>query len=299
MNSKIDLHMHSKISDGTDTVPELLEKIQNLGITTFAVTDHDAIESALQMERIVPAGLRFIRGVELSCKTEIAKCHILGYNYDAANSEFLTLLDEANGLRKNKLHRRLRYLEKEFGLTFSAHDIAWLESMRSAGKPHLEPLVRKQLKPALPGEEPVNIYETYFKHLPGARIDAIRAVKAVKAAGGIAVWAHPLGGTGEKRLTEEQFRAQLDLLCNAGIDALECYYSEYTKEEIETLCRVAGGKGLKISGGSDYHGTRKPHLHPGMLNKEDDIVAEDKLTVLELLGITGETLSAGLHEITK
>ena len=283
MNSKIDLHMHSGISDGTDTAPELLEKIQNLGITTFAVTDHDAIDSALQMVRIVPAGIRFIRGVELSCKTEIAKCHILGYNYDAARPGFLILLEEANALRKNKLHTRLRYLEREFGFVFSSQDIAGLEAMRSAGKPHLEQLVRKQLKPALPGEEPVNIYETYFKHLPSARIDAIRAVKTVKAAGGIAVWAHPLGGTGEKRLSEEQFRAQLELLCNAGIDALECYYSEYTKEEIEELCRVAGERGLKISGGSDYHGTRKPHLHLGMLNKENRIIAKEKLTVLELL----------------
>ena len=283
MSSKVDLHMHSVISDGTDTAAKLLEKIQKLGITTFAVTDHDAIDSALKMESIVPAGIRFIRGVELSCKTKIAKCHILGYNYDANNTEFLKLLEEANALRKNKLHNRLRYLEKEFGFHFIEQDIAWLESMRSAGKPHLETLVRKQLRPAMPGEEPVNIYETYFKNLPSARIDAIGAIKAVKAAGGIAVWAHPFGGTGEKRLTEEQFHDQLELLCNAGIDGLECYYSEYTKEEIETLCSIAVQKGLKISGGSDYHGTRKKHLHLGMLNKDDEVIAEEKLTVLNIL----------------
>ena len=283
MNSKIDLHMHTIISDGTDTIPQLLEKIQDLGITTFAVTDHDAIESSLEMESIVPAGIRFIRGVELSCKTEIAKCHILGYNYDVTNPEFQNMLEEANALRKNKLHKRLRYLEEEFGFRFIEQDIAWLETMRSAGKPHLEVLVRKQIRPPMPGEEPVNIYEKYFKHLPSARIDAIGAIKAVKAAGGIAVWAHPLGGTGERRLPEEQFFKQLDLLCSVGLDGLECYYSEYTKEEIEMLCNIANQKGLCISGGSDYHGTRKKHLHLGMLNKEDAIIDSSKLTLLDML----------------
>ena len=283
MSSKVDLHMHSIVSDGTDTIPELLEKIQKLGITTFAVTDHDAIDSALKMESDVPAGIRFIRGVELSCKTIIAKCHILGYNYNANNTEFLNLLDEANALRKNKLHNRLRYLEKEFGFYFNEQDIAWLESMRSAGKPHLETLVRKQLQPTMPGEEPVNIYETYFKNLPSARIDAIRAIKAVKAAGGIAVWAHPFGGTGEKRLTEADFQAQLEMLCDVGIDGLECYYSEYTGEEIKTLCNIATQKGLKISGGSDYHGTRKKHLHLGMLNKDDMVIDKFQLTILNVL----------------
>ena len=50
-------------------------------------------------------------------------------------------------------------------------------------------------------------------------------------------------------------------------------------EEVEALCRAA--KGLLISGGSDYHGTGKPHLHLGMLNKEDVIIDRTQLTVLE------------------
>ncbi|MEE3455084.1 MAG: PHP domain-containing protein, partial [Succiniclasticum sp.] len=82
MNSKVDLHMHSRASDGSDWIPGLLRKIQKLGIRTFALTDHDTIKGVQRMEKIVPDGIRFIRGIELSCKTEVAKCHILGYNYD-------------------------------------------------------------------------------------------------------------------------------------------------------------------------------------------------------------------------
>ena len=147
----------------------------------------------------------------------------------------------------------------------------------------LAELIRKRLQQEQPGITDKEIVAAYFKNLPGGRVDALRGIRAIKAAGGIAVWAHPLGGTGERRISAENFSKQLDLLCSVGLDGLECYYSEFTKEEIEMLCNTATQKGLKISGGSDYHGTGKPHLHLGMLNKEDAVIAEEKLTVMELL----------------
>lgn len=283
MNSKMDLHMHSIISDGSDTIPELLGKIQKMGITTFAVTDHDAIDGALQMERIMPADIRFIRGVELSCKTDIAKCHILGYHYDTGNDEFLAFMEEAHAMRDKKTENRFCCLTKEFGFSFTAEEVASVKNKKSPTKADFAELLISKLRNTEPGITKKDVFKRYLQKLPSGRVDAIRAIKAIKAAGGIAVWAHPLGGTGEKRLSEDQFRAQLDLLCSVGLDGLECYYSEYTKEEIEMLCDAATQKGLKISGGSDYHGTRKPHLHLGMLNKEDEPIAKEKLTVLNLL----------------
>ena len=282
MNSKIDLHMHTVVSDGTDPIPELLKKLQALGITTFAVTDHDAIDGALEMERIVPAGIKFIKGVELSCKTEVAKCHILGYNYDPDHAAFRKFVEEANDVRMNKTERRWKYLTEELGFNFSEEERAALFKIKSPAKPAFAELIQKHLPPVQPGEEPIDIYKKYFENFPGGRVDAIGAIKAVKAAGGIVVWAHPLGGTREKRLTEKQFRNQLELLCNAGIDGLECYYSEYTMDEVEMLRSAASEKGLLISGGSDYHGTGKPHLHLGMLNKDDAIIQEELLTVLDM-----------------
>ena len=77
MNSYVDLHIHSKASDGTDLIPGLLLKIQETGIKTFALTDHDTIKGLLELQEIVPAGITFIRCVELSCKTEVAKCHMM------------------------------------------------------------------------------------------------------------------------------------------------------------------------------------------------------------------------------
>lgn len=283
MNSRIDMHMHSRFSDGTDWVPALLRKIQKLGITTFALTDHDTIKGALRMQKIVPDGIRFIRGVELSCKTEIAKCHILGYNYDPENREFREFAAEAHAVRDDKTERRIQYLKKDLGFTLTEAEIAAVKSKTSPTKFDFAELIRKRLQKERPGITNKEIVAAYFKNMPGGRVDALRGIKAIKAAGGIAVWAHPLGGTGERRISAENFSKQLALFCSVGLDGLECYYSEYTKEEIEMLCDAATQSGLKISGGSDYHGTGKKHLHLGMLNKEDAVIDSSQLTLLDLL----------------
>lgn len=283
MNSYVDLHMHSKASDGTDLIPGLLLKIQESGIKTFALTDHDTIKGVLEMQDIVPAGVTFIRGVELSSKTEVAKCHILGYNYDTENKEFRAFVEEAHEVRKDKFERRIRYLKETFDIEFTEEEMAELKKDNSPGKPQIAAMLLKKLKPDYPELTVDDIFKTYLKSLPSGRVDGIRAVKAIIAAGGVAVWAHPLGGIREKRLDAEKFSKQLRVLMDAGIRGLECYYSEYTMEEVEKLCCAAKEHGILISGGSDYHGTGKPHLHLGMLNKEDKIIEEEKLTVLDVL----------------
>jgi len=283
MNSYVDLHMHSIASDGTDLIPGLLQKIQETGIKTFALTDHDTIKGVLEMQDIVPEGITFIRGVELSCKTKIAKCHILGYNYDTENKEFRAFVEEAHDVRKDKFERRIRYLKETFDIEFTEEEMAELKKDNSPGKPQLAGMLLKKMKPDQPELTVDDIFKTYLKNLPSGRVDGIRAVKAIIAAGGVAVWAHPLGGVREKRLDAEKFSKQLLVLIDAGIRGLECYYSEYTMDEVEKLCSAAKEHGLLISGGSDYHGTGKPHLHLGMLNKEDKIIEEEKLTVLDVL----------------
>ena len=69
MANKIDLHIHSTASDGSDTIPELLDKIRKSGIHTFAVTDHDTIDGTMEMDQLDTNGLRYIRGIEFSCIT--------------------------------------------------------------------------------------------------------------------------------------------------------------------------------------------------------------------------------------
>ena len=134
MSSMVDLHMHSKASDGTDFIPELLKSIQIHGIKTFALTDHDTIKGVLDMENLVPEGIRFIKGVELSCKTKVAKCHILGYNYDPSNTGFLKFVAEAHDVRIKKNHNRLTYLKKIYDIEFTDEEIR-TDGMETSDEP--------------------------------------------------------------------------------------------------------------------------------------------------------------------
>ncbi|MBQ3759766.1 MAG: PHP domain-containing protein, partial [Synergistaceae bacterium] len=111
MASTVDLHIHTNASDGTDTPEQLLWNIQKAGITIFSITDHDTIKGALKMKRIIPRGIRFVQGVEFSCRTESgAKCHILGLNYDENNPNFQDALRTGDNLRRDKFYMRIKLL---------------------------------------------------------------------------------------------------------------------------------------------------------------------------------------------
>ena len=266
MASSIDLHIHTTASDGSDTPVQLAQKLIAAGIRTFSVTDHDTIDGALEMEALVPEGTVYIRGVEFSCVSQAGKCHILGYGYDPRHPAFQAALEEGRQLRLEKLERRLAHLRENFGIELTAEEDRWLRSRQSPGKPHLgRILVDRGLAPDLS-----TAIKRYLKNVPGRdRIDARTAVEAIAASGGLPVWAHPLGGEGERRLDRAEFEAQLTVLMDCGIRGLECWYSRYAMEDVRFLLDQAKRHGLTVTGGSDYHGTNKRNLELGMLNCED------------------------------
>ena len=281
MNNKIDLHMHTIASDATDTVEQLLEKIQNSGIQTFSITDHDTIISSQAMETLVPDDLHFIRGVEFSCITPFKKCHILGYGYDPADEEFQSALQLVYDLRKAKVACRIAYMEDVLNIKLTEEELAVLHSQASPGKPNFARIVvNRGLAPDIRTAiaEYINPCKT-----PADGIDAEIAVKGIIHAGGIPVWAHPLGGEGERRLSEEEFQIQLKDLLADGIQGLECFYSRYTLDEIEFLIEQAKIHNLLISAGSDYHGANKANINPGKLNTDNLPIDTDRVSLIQAL----------------
>ena len=276
-----DLHMHTAASDGSDTVPELLEKLTDSGITTFSVTDHDTVDGALEMEQIVPTSFRYIRGIEFSCVSPCGKCHILGYGYDPASPDFQDTLACGRTLRAAKLACRLRALDEKFGIRLTAEELAWLHAQKSPGKPHIAQLLAA--RGMFPDINTAIRDAVNYCRAPNSRIPAEQAVSAILAAGGIPVWAHPLGGEGEPLLSENDFAVQLSCLRSFGIRGLECFYSRYTQEQTRFLQEHAGRNGLAVSGGSDYHGKNKAGIFPGKLNASCEPVPEDQITLLTLL----------------
>ena len=262
MASRVDLHIHTTASDGADTPRVLAEKIAAAGLELFSVTDHDTVAGAMEMEKIVPDGVRYIRGVEFSCVSPAGKCHILGYGYDPEHPALLEALAEGRRLRLEKLDRRLEQLRRDHGIELTEAERSWLLSLGSPGKPHLGQIIRNRgLAPDLDGA-----IRGFIRDVPGRdRIEAKMAIGAITAAGGFPVWAHPLGGEGEKRLTEEKFESQLETLLGYGLRGLECRYSRYGRKESEFLLDHAARLGLTPTGGSDYHGSNKKDIQLGQL----------------------------------
>ena len=280
MEYPVDLHLHTTASDGSQTPAQLLESIRAAGLQIFSVTDHDTLDGALEMAAIVPEDLRYIMGIEISCITPAGKCHILGYGFDPHHPAIQDILAREIQLRREKVKRRIAFLEARFGIRLTKEESQWLYGLTTPLKLHFGILLRDR------GLAPdIGTAITQYMDLCDVgndRIDADFAIRGILQAGGIPVWAHPLGGENEPHLTQTAFDAQLVCLKAAGIQAMECYYSRYSQADIGYLLEKARSHSLLISGGSDYHGNNKPDLFPGKLNTEEMPVSPDSLTILQV-----------------
>lgn len=275
--SHIDLHMHSTCSDGSDDPLTLLEHVREAHITTFSLTDHDTIKGNAIIREHVQQDMTFINGIEFSTITPIRQAHVLGYGFDETNEVLIEAIQKGEALRKHKLEVRLGYLKQQ-GVILKEEDIDDLRSLEIAAKPHI---ARALIKNGY-GSTITEAINTYLSGCPqeNDRLDARSAIKAIKAAKGRVIWAHPLGGENVKRMSEERFYKQLHFLLDAGIEGLEVYYSRYNQDEVAFLENVANKYHLLISGGSDYHGKNK-NIHLGELNAFGKEIVKEKLTIIE------------------
>ena len=280
--AEIDLHLHSNNSDGSDTIDELAKNIINAKLKIFALTDHDTVEGCAQMAKLIPNEIIFIPSIELTCKADSIKCHILGYNCDYKNKKLLDLIAKGKKLRTLKLETRIQYLKEVWNIDLTKEEKDWLYSRKSVVKTHLANVIVNR---GLASEN----QEAMRKYLDGCktgntRFTAEEAIDAIISAGGIPVWAHPLGGEGEVHMSSANFLPRLEIMKSFGIKGLECHYSRYTKQEAEFLVNCANKNNLLISGGSDYHGSNKD-IPIAKLNVENTYVNRSALTILKELGI--------------
>ena len=281
--TKIDLHIHSNCSDGSDSIEELVEIIKGNNLGIFALTDHDTVSGCDIMAKLIPENIKFIKGVELTCITQGIKCHILGFGCDDKNEKLLSLIEKGKQLRRIKFETRVKYLKDELNIELTQEELDWLNSRNSVTKTHFANiLVQRGL-----AEDPVSAMKKYLDNCKtqNANFDAKQAVEVLVEAGAIPVWAHPLGGEGEVHISFENFEKRLEHMISLGIKGLECYYSRYNEVEIVFLKKCAKKYNLLISGGSDYHGKNKKNITPAKLSVDDFQAKYSDLSVLKYLDV--------------
>ncbi len=276
--AKADLHIHSNHSDGSDTIKELVKNIEHANIEIFALTDHDSIEGCIEIEKFLPPSIKFIPSIELTCKAGDIKCHILGYNCDPQNSTLNNLIQKGKGLRKQKLETRIDYLKSQWGIELTQEEKEWLYSRKSVVKTHIANILVNR------GLACDNV-SAMKKYLDGCksgdtRFSGEEAIAAIISAGGIPIWAHPLGGEGEPHLAAAEFLPKLKTMLSFGIRGLECYYSRYNEIEINFLLECCKNYNLLASGGSDYHGTNKT-IPLAKLNTNNSPIDSRNLSILD------------------
>lgn len=254
--AKIDLHMHSTVSDGTDTPEQILINVKAAGIQLFALTDHDDIKGC----RVIQSLLKeddplFICGVEFSCKDELGQYHILGYQYHADAQPIRDVVRLGHSYRINKVKARLDFLEREYHFAFPQEELEKLFQMDNPGKPHIGNLMVKYGY-ANTKEEAIKEYINRI-HFRQDYVRPEEAIEGILLSGGIPVLAHPSYGSGDQIIVGEEMNERLQHLISFGLQGVECFYSGFTQRLQNEMLGFAKQYNLYVTAGSDYHGTNK------------------------------------------
>ena len=251
----IDLHTHTIVSDGTDSPAQLVNKALAQGLETLAITDHDAIagwQSAIQTLR---GNLKLVLGAEISCLTKDGiSVHMLGLLFDGTNSTLLEMLENTRDERLPRMRKMIELMRAD-GIDISLGDVESVMPVGATmGRPHLaDALVAKKLIKSRDEafQELLNNESKYYvAHLAPTPVEAI---KIIRAAGGVAVIAHPFASLRGRILQSNDFIE----LKNAGLNGIEVNHRDQSNEERENLLSIARDLDLVITGSSDYHGTGK------------------------------------------
>ncbi|MET8897705.1 PHP domain-containing protein [Streptomyces albogriseolus] len=251
---RIDLHTHSTASDGTDTPAELVRKAAAAGLDVVALTDHDTTRGHAEALAALPQGLTLVPGAELSCRLDGVSMHLLAYLFDP---EEPALLAERELVRDDRVPRAKGMIAKlnELGVPVTWEQVARIAGGGSVGRPHVaSALVELGVVGSVSDAfTPEWLADGGRAYVPKHETDPFEAVRLVKNAGGVAVFAHP-AAVKRGRTVPESAIAEL---AEAGLDGIEVDHMDHDPDARARLRGLAGELGLLVTGSSDYHGSRK------------------------------------------
>ena len=256
----IDLHTHSTFSDGSDTPEALVALGAQVGLSAMALTDHDNMGGADQfLQACRRRGITGLTGVEISAEVPSGSLHILGYGIDPTHAELLKHLDRVLDGRAWRNEQILQKLN-ELGLVLTWAEVAAQAGEDVVGRPHFARAMQKRGYISSTQEA----FDNYLAKGKPAYVDRYRlapadGIRLIRAAGGLAVIAHPFTWIAEST----EFESALVGLVQQGLGGIEAYYPEHGHERKIAYLRLAHKLGLVVTGGTDYHGAAKPNVALG------------------------------------
>lgn len=264
--STIDLHTHTRRSDGVLEPADLVRAAAAAGVTLLAITDHDTLAGVREVGALQdPPSIEILPGVEINAvigeREDLweAELHILGLGVDPTDEAFEAALDRQRSGRRRRFERMIDRL-RELGVPVDAQ-VGGLESDDD------DALGRPTVARALVDAGYATSVEDAFRRLLGRGMPAyvaregmgpVEAIRAIRAAGGLAVLAHFREAPAQVPLIRE--------LMGIGLGGLEVYYRTFEASIVAALADLAGDLALVPTGGSDYHGDLGPYAesHAGL-----------------------------------
>jgi predicted metal-dependent phosphoesterase TrpH len=255
---RIDLHTHSTASDGTDAPADLIAAAAAAGLDVVAITDHDTTAGWSAALAARPPGLTVVPGVEVSCVHQDGdgrrtSLHLLAYLADPDNP---AIADEWRRLRES---RRVRGRTMVENLAADGYPITWaqvstLAGGGSVGRPHIgRALVDSGVVPDVDSAFRDLLSSRRPYYVRKADSDVFAAIRLVRAAGGLPVFAHPIARR-RGPVVSDQTIADMTA---AGLVGIEVDHPDHEPADREHAAGLARDLGLIGTGSSDYHGTNK------------------------------------------
>ncbi|QTE30002.1 PHP domain-containing protein [Pengzhenrongella sicca] len=252
----IDLHTHSRASDGTDAPAAVVAAAAAAGLGVVALTDHDTTagwaEAALAAAE---TGVTVVRGTEVSARARGISVHLLSYLQDPAHPALLVELTRTRSARLDRARTMVELLGPDFGLTW-ADVVAQTLPDTTIGRPHIaDALVARGVVADRTAAFATMLVPRSKYYVPHYAPDVLAAIGAVRAAGGVPVFAHP-GALERGRVVSD---ATIEAMADAGLAGLEVHHRDHSPEQVARLTALADRLGLLATGSSDYHGAGKPN----------------------------------------
>jgi 3',5'-nucleoside bisphosphate phosphatase len=241
----IELQSHSTVSDGQLAPAGVVEEAAKAGVTTLALTDHDAVAGVIEAEEAARGlGVELVPAIEMSCVHEYAEdLHICGYWVDL--EKIGPACERAQQGRRERAGEIVENLRREgFDLTLD-DAIREAGAADSIGRPHIA-------RAAGASGDLGPFFEEYL--VPGAKAfvprrwpSAAQAIELIREAGGVAVIAHPYWDISEPDEVD-------DLIRSLGADGVETFYPTHSEEQTRHLLELCDELGLVPTASSDFHG---------------------------------------------
>lgn len=263
-----DLHMHSTASDGALDPQDLMQRAAAAGVDLVALTDHDCLDGLpLAQQTARTLGMRWISGVELSAQWQGHTIHVLGYGFDPASADFVSAMQ---AVREGRWQRAEQIARKLEGKKMPGALAGAMAIQKATGSDVGSPPARPHFADWMVAEGHVrDRAEAFRKWLGAGKLGDIKqhwpalpdAVAQIRAAGGMAVMAHPW----HYGFTRARLRRLLKDFAFAGGRGIEVVNGQQPVEQVAYLGKLCQELGFLASCGSDFHHPDSPWMALGRM----------------------------------